>query len=88
MNILFKIDFEIYTAPIEGTVLPGVTRDSIIHILRDWGYKVNETHLAVDDLMQAGREGRLEEVYGTGTAAVNSPVGALIGKTKVILIFS
>ena len=86
MNIMFKIDGEIYTAPIEGTVLPGVTRDSIIHILRDWGYKVNETHLSVDDLMQAGRDGRLEEVYGTGTAAVISPVGALVYKGEEITI--
>ena len=81
-----KIDGEIYTAPIEGTVLPGVTRDSIIHILKDWGYKVNETHLSVDDLMQAGRDGRLEEVYGTGTAAVISPVGALVYKGEEITI--
>ena len=78
MNIMFKIDNEIYTAPIEGTVLPGVTRDSIIHILRDWGYKVNETHLSIDDLMKAGHEGRLEEAFGTGTAAVISPVGEFI----------
>ena len=83
---MFKIDGEIYTAPIEGTVLPGVTRDSIIHILKDWGYKVNETHLSVDDLMQAGRDGRLEEVYGTGTAAVISPVGALVYKGEEITI--
>ena len=59
MNIMFKIDGEIYTAPIEGTVLPGITRDSMIHVLKDWGYKVNETKLAIDDLMQAGREGTL-----------------------------
>lgn len=78
MNIMFKIDNEIYTAPIEGTVLPGVTRDSIIHILRDWGYKVNETHLSIDDLMKAGHEGRLEEAFGTGTAAVISPVGEFL----------
>lgn len=78
MNIMFKIDSEIYTAPIEGTVLPGVTRDSIIHILRDWGYKVNETHLSIDDLMKAGHEGRLEEAFGTGTAAVISPVGEFL----------
>ncbi len=86
MNIMFKIDGEIYTAPIEGTVLPGVTRDSIIHILKDWGYKVNETHLAIDDLMQAGREGRLEEVFGTGTAAVISPVGGLVYKNEEITV--
>lgn len=61
MNIMFKIAGEIYTAPIEGTVLPGVTRDSIIHILKDWGYKVNETRLSVDDLMKAGHDGTLEE---------------------------
>ena len=80
MNIMFKIDNEIYTAPIEGTVLPGVTRDSIIHILKDWGYTVHETHLAIDDLMKAGHEGRLEEAFGTGTAAVISPVGELVYK--------
>ena len=74
MNIMFKIAGEIYTAPIEGTVLPGVTRDSMIHLLRDWGYKVNETRLSVDDLMKAGHDGTLEEVFGTGTAAVISPV--------------
>ena len=51
MNIMFKIAGEIYTAPIEGTVLAGVTRDSILHILRDWGYEVHETHLSIDDLM-------------------------------------
>ena len=44
MNVMFVIDNEVYTAPIDGTVLPGVTRDSIIHILKDWGYKVNELH--------------------------------------------
>ena len=62
----------IYTAPIEGTVLPGVTRDSMIHLLRDWGYKVNETRLSVDDLMKAGHDGTLEEeVFGTGTATLS-----------------
>ena len=86
MNVMFKIDGKIVTAPCDGTVLPGVTRDSIIHILKDWGYKVNETHLSVDDLMQAGRDGRLEEVYGTGTAAVISPVGALVYKGEEITI--
>ena len=55
MNIMFKIAGEIYTAPIEGTVLPGVTRDSMIHLLRDWGYKVNETRLSVDDPTTAFR---------------------------------
>jgi branched-chain amino acid aminotransferase len=86
MNIMFKIAGEIYTAPIEGTVLPGVTRDSMIHLLRDWGYKVNETRLSVDDLMKAGHDGTLEEVFGTGTAAVISPVGELRYKDDVVVI--
>ena len=86
MNIMFKIAGEIYTAPLEGTVLPGVTRDSLIHILRDWGYKVNETHLSIDDLMKAGHDGTLEEAFGTGTAAVISPVGELRYKDDVVTI--
>lgn len=86
MNIMFKIAGEIYTAPLDGTVLPGVTRDSMIHILKDWGYKVNETRLSIDDLMKAGHDGTLEEVFGTGTAAVISPVGELRYKDDVITI--
>lgn len=86
MNIMFKIAGEIYTAPIEGTVLPGVTRDSMIHLLREWGYKVNETRLSIDDLMKAGHDGTLEEVFGTGTAAVISPVGELRYKEDVVVI--
>lgn len=86
MNIMFKIAGEIYTAPIEGTVLPGITRDSMIHLLRDWGYKVNETKLSVHDLMKAGHDGTLEEVFGTGTAAVISPVGELRYKDDVVVI--
>ena len=86
MNIMFKIAGEIYTAPIEGTVLPGVTRDSIIHILKDWGYKVNETRLSVDDLMKAGHDGTLEEAFGTGTAAVISPVGEFVYKDDKVTV--
>ena len=86
MNIMFKINGEIITAPIEGTVLPGVTRDSMITLLRDWGYTVREEKLAVTDLMQAGHDGTLEEVFGTGTAAVISPVGELKYKDDVVTI--
>ncbi len=86
MNVMFKIDGEIYTAPIDGSVLPGITRDSSIRLLKEWGYKVNETSLAIDDLMKAARDGKLEECFGTGTAAVISPVGELFfkGETAVI----
>ena len=86
MNIMFKIAGEIYTAPIEGTVLAGVTRDSILHILRDWGYEVHETHLSIDDLMKAGHDGTLEEAFGTGTAAVISPVGEFVYKDDTVKV--
>ncbi|MDO4315887.1 MAG: branched-chain amino acid aminotransferase [Oscillospiraceae bacterium] len=77
MNIMFKIAGKIYTAACVGTVLPGVTRRSIIELLRDWGYEVIEGKLAIEDIMKAGHEGTLEEVFGTGTAAVVSPVKEL-----------
>ena len=77
MNIMFKIDGKIYTAATTGTVLPGVTRRSIIELLKDWGYEVIEGKLAIADVMKAGHEGKLEEVFGTGTAAVVSPVKEL-----------
>ena len=86
MNMMFKMNGEIYTAPLQGTVLPGVTRDSIIHILKDWGFKVNETSVAIDDLMKAGHDGSLEEAFGTGTAAVVSPVGELLYKDDSVTI--
>ena len=77
MNIFFKIKGEIYTAATVGTVLPGVTRRSCIELLRDWGYTVHEGKLTIADVMKAAREGNLEEVFGTGTAAVVSPVKQL-----------
>ncbi len=86
MNIMFKIDGKIYTAACNGTVLPGVTRRSIIELCRDWGYEVIEGKLAIADIMQAGREGKLEEVWGTGTAAVVSPVKELTWKDESVHI--
>lgn len=80
MNIFFKIDGKLYTALAQdkdGTVLPGVTRRSIIELLKDWGYEVVEGKLAIADIMKASKEGKLEEVFGTGTAAVVSPVKQL-----------
>ena len=86
MNVMFKIDDEIITAPCNGTVLPGVTRDSVIRLLTSWGYKVKERHLSIDELMKAGKDGRLKEAFGTGTAAVISPIGELNYKGEVLKI--
>lgn len=86
MNVMFVINDKIITAPIEGTVLPGVTRDSILHILKDWGYTIEERLLSIDELMEAGKDGSLVEAFGTGTAAVISPIGELCYKGDTIII--
>lgn len=80
MNAMFIIDNEVYTAPIDGTVLPGITRDSCLTLLKSLGYKVHEEHFSIDFLMKAAREGRVQEAFGTGTAAVISPIGELFYK--------
>ena len=86
MNIMFKVDGEIYTAPTVGTVLPGITRMSCIDPLKAWGYKVNETRFTIDFIMDAAKSGKLEEVFGTGTAAVISPVGGLTYENETVEI--
>ncbi len=77
MNVMFKINGEIITPLLSGSVLPGVTRKSCIELLRSWGYKVTERLFSVDELFEAARKGTLEEAWGTGTAAVVSPIGKL-----------
>ena len=80
MNMMFKIDGEIVTAPLDGTILPGVTRDSCLQLLRDWGLRVSERKLSIDELVSASLSGKLEEAFGCGTAAVISPVGEIYYK--------
>ena len=77
MNMFFVIDNEVVTPPLSGTILGGVTRDSVLTLARDWGLKTAERHLSIDDLLEAGQNGRLTEAFGTGTACVISPVGRL-----------
>ena len=85
-NAFFKIDGEIYTSSLIGTILPGITRASMIEVMKEWGYKVNETRFTIDEIFKAGEEGRLEEVFATGTAAVISPVGELYWNDKKLVI--
>jgi branched-chain amino acid aminotransferase len=77
MNVFFKINGEVITPSLEGSILPGVTRNSTIALLKDWGYTVVERKISIDELYEAYDAGQLEEVFGTGTAAVISPVGSL-----------
>ena len=75
MNVMFKIDGEIVTPALNGSILPGITRKSCIEVLKSFGYKVNERLVSVDELVEALKNGKLEEAWGTGTAAVVSPIG-------------
>ena len=86
MNIFFKIDGKIVTPMLNGSILPGITRNSVLQICRDWGMEVEERRVSVDELLQAQKEGKLEECFGTGTAAVISPVGKLRYKDEVMTI--
>lgn len=77
MNIFFLFGDEIVTPPLSGSILPGVTRDSVLRIARDWGWKVSERPVTIEEVRASARNGSLREAFGTGTAAVISPVGLL-----------
>lgn len=74
-NIFFLIDGTLITPPLEGSILPGITRDSVLTLARGWGYPVEERRITIDEVLAAGANGSLQESFGTGTAAVISPVG-------------
>lgn len=86
MNIFFKINGTVVTPKLNGSILPGVTRDSVINLCKHWGLSVEERRISVDELLEAAKDGSLEEVWGTGTAAVISPVGHLRFEDTVLQI--
>lgn len=86
MNIFFKINGKLVTPELSGSILPGVTRDSIITIARDMQISVSEEKISVEELVKALDNGEVEEVFGSGTAAVISPVGRLRYKNHVYTI--
>lgn len=87
MNIMFVINGEIVTPPLDtGTILAGVTRNTVIHLAKQWGLKVNERRIKIDEVFEAHKKGELQEVFGTGTAATVSPVGILSYKDETIEI--
>jgi branched-chain amino acid aminotransferase len=77
MNVFFKIGEEIITPELNGSILEGVTRDSVIHLLKDWGYMISERKISIDEVQTAHSNGTLKEAFGTGTAAVISPIEEL-----------
>jgi branched-chain amino acid aminotransferase len=86
MNAFFVIGDEVVTPPLAGSILAGITRDSSIAMMKDWGLKVSERPLSVDELLEANKNGTLKEAFGTGTAAVISPIGKLYWKNEELVL--
>lgn len=86
MNVFFVLDGEVVTPELQGSILSGITRMSCLEILRSWGLNVSERRISIDELSKAYDEGRLLEAFGSGTAAVISPIGELKWGDKVMKI--
>ena len=86
MNIFFIIGDELITPSLNGSILPGITRDSVLALGKKWGLQVSEKQITIDDVISAQAAGRLEEIFGSGTAAVISPVGELRFGEQVLQI--
>jgi branched-chain amino acid aminotransferase len=84
MNVFFAIGDEVVTPVLSGTILPGVTRDSVITLLRDMGYRVKEDRISIDELVRIHERGELRECFGTGTAATVSHVGRIRYKNRTL----
>lgn len=86
MNVFFVVDGEVITPALEGNILPGVTRASVIDMLKSKGIKVTERRIPIQEIWEAYNNGKLDEMFGTGTAAVISPVGHLDWHDKKMTI--
>jgi branched-chain amino acid aminotransferase len=86
MNIFFRLGDELVTPPLEGTILPGITRDCVIRLASHWGLKVSERRISIPEVIEAHARGNLLEVFGSGTAAVISPVSELVFRGKSLSI--
>lgn len=84
MNIFFVINDEILTPNLDGAILDGITRNSMITLFKDKGYQVTERQITIDEIIAAGKNGSLVEIFGTGTAAVVAPVSHLKYKDEVV----
>ena len=86
MNVFFVIDGVAVTPELNGSILPGVTRDSILHVLRKEGLPVEERRISIDEVVEAHKAGKLQEAFGTGTAAVISPIGEFLWEGQQLII--
>lgn len=86
MNVFFKIDGEVVTPALNGSILDGITRKSIIALLKHWGVPVTERKVSMEEIREAYLNGKLDEAFGTGTAAVISPIGELRWKGELFYV--
>ena len=84
MNVMFQIDGTVITPKLTGSVLPGVTRKSCVDLIKSWGIPVEERLLSAQELFDAAQAGKLDEAWGTGTAAVVSPIGEMTWEDKSV----
>ena len=86
MNIFFVENGKLVTPELNGSILPGITRKTVIELAGNLGYEVEERRVSIDELIESHNKGELTEVFGTGTAAVISPVGQLkYGETEIVI---
>ena len=86
MNVVFKINGRIITPMLTGSILPGVTRKSILELARSWGMETVERKITVDELMEGCKNGTVQEAFMCGTAAVVTPIGGFVrGEEKVVV---
>lgn len=86
MNVFFKIDGEVVTPALNGSILHGVTRDSVLQLLKHWNIPVSERRISMEEVAEAYRAGKLEEAFGTGTAAVISPIGEFLWENEKMVL--
>ncbi|MGX9727628.1 MAG: branched-chain amino acid aminotransferase [Candidatus Electronema sp. VV] len=85
-NIFFVLNGELVTPPLGGTILPGITRDTVLQLAADWGIRASERRISMEEIMAAAADGSLTEAFGSGTAAVISPVGEFLYQERSIVI--
>jgi branched-chain amino acid aminotransferase len=85
-NIFFVLNGELVTPPLGGTILPGITRDTVLKVAADWGIKAHERRISMEEISAAAADGSLSEAFGTGTAAVIAPVGEFLYQERSIVI--
>lgn len=86
MNIFINFDDEIVTPELNGSILHGITRDSVITLLKSWGMNISERRISIDEVIEKHRQGKLKSAFGTGTAAIISPISHFSYKGELITI--